>query len=138
MAKRWLRQRWERLLPLLESLGIDQEEEIALICAQELAAWRARPEITSVLSLREPMADTRKELRRRPLSSSNSWVNPRTGKPEHIALKYFNYTSVSGGHSLFDAQSELCRAPIDERSHSPIPAQPKNVQQFNSDLGTAL
>jgi hypothetical protein len=94
LAKRWLRQRWKQLLPLLESLGIDQEEEIALICAQELAAWRARPEITSVHSLKEPMADTRKEMRRGPLSSSNSWINPRTGKLEHIALKYFNYTSI--------------------------------------------
>ena len=89
-AKVWLQQRWEMLLPLLEGLTLSQEEEIARICREEIEAWRARPGKAS--SLRVPMTDTRNEIKKLPLTASNTWMNPRTGKPEHIALKYLNFS----------------------------------------------
>ena len=89
-AKVWLQQRWEMLLPQLTSLTLDQEEEIERLCREEIEAWRARPGKAS--SLRVPMTDTRNEIKKIALTASNTWVNPRTGKPEHIALKYLNFS----------------------------------------------
>ncbi len=93
MAKVWLQDRWDLLVPALEGLTADQEEEIARICQEEIEYWRSRPQMKSASSLKKPMTDTRNALRDRlPLRENNVWVNPRTGKPEHLALKYLNYS----------------------------------------------
>jgi hypothetical protein len=43
MASKWLEERLERLLPMLASLGQEQEEQIRRLCEEELQAWRQRP-----------------------------------------------------------------------------------------------
>ncbi len=92
MAKAWLRERWQTLLPALASLSADQEEEIARICVAEIVVWKERPSMKSLSSLKEPMTDTRNELKKIPLTDQNSYLNPRTQQREHIALKYLNYS----------------------------------------------
>ncbi len=42
MAKVWLEERLEVLIPALALLGKDQETEIERLCLEELDAWRAR------------------------------------------------------------------------------------------------
>jgi Telomere resolvase len=94
-AKVWLQERWELLIPALESLTVDQEEEIARICQEEIAYWRSRPQMKSATSLKRPMTDTRNMLRARlELRDNNTWLNPRTGEREHIALKHLNYSEA--------------------------------------------
>ena len=39
MAKAWLRERWEVLLPALALLTTGEEGEVARICAEEIEAW---------------------------------------------------------------------------------------------------
>src|SRR5579875_2990429 len=92
MAKAWLRERWKMLMPMLESLSSEQEAEIARLCAEEIAAWKARPSMQSPSSLKEPMTDTRNRIREIPVTEQNSYLNPRTGEREHLALKYLNYS----------------------------------------------
>ena len=93
MAKAWLQQRWAELIPALAKLSVDQEDQIARICADEIAAWKARPSMKSLSSLKEPMTDTRNEIRTKiPLTEFNGYVNPRTAEREHIVLKHLNYT----------------------------------------------
>ena len=92
MAKRWLQQRWDILLPALEQLTVEQEEEIARLCAAEIAAWKARPTMKSLSSLKEPMTDTRNAIRQVKLTAYNSYLNLRTREREHLALKYMNYS----------------------------------------------
>ena len=92
MAKAWLQKRWETLLPVLEKLTVEQEEEITRICVEEIEAWKARPSMKSLSSLKEPMSDTRNAIRELPLTAKNSYLNARTGKKEHIALKHMNYS----------------------------------------------
>ncbi|MGH2478663.1 MAG: protelomerase family protein [Ktedonobacteraceae bacterium] len=104
MAKAWLAQRWEMLLEVLEPLTVDQEDQIAQICAEEIAAWKARPSMKSLSSLKEPMSDTRNMIRELPLTERNSWLNPKTGKREHIALKHLNYSESEW--AAMDKQSE--------------------------------
>ena len=95
MAKVWLQQRWELLIPVLEGLTLDQEEEVARICQEEIAYWRSRPQMKSASSLKKPMTDTRYALRDKlPLTENNTWTNPRTSEREHIALKHLNYTEA--------------------------------------------
>jgi hypothetical protein len=91
MAKAWLRERWKTLIPALESLSSAQETEIARLCAEEIDAWKARPSMQSLSSLKEPMTDTRNRIREIPVTEQNSYLNPRTGEREHLALKYLNY-----------------------------------------------
>src|SRR5487761_271979 len=91
MAKAWLQKRWETLLPALERLTADQEEEIARICAEEIETWKSRPSMKSPSSLKEPMSDTRNAIRKLPLTKNNTWLNPKTNQREHIALKHMNY-----------------------------------------------
>lgn len=92
MAKAWLRERWTELIPVLASLSADQEEEIAQRCAAEVVAWKERPSMKSLSSLKEPMTDTRNEMKKIPLTEQNSYMNLRTGQREHLALKYLNYS----------------------------------------------
>jgi hypothetical protein len=95
MAKtRWLAERVEGLIEQLQPLGMAQEEEIARLCEQEIAAWRARPSMKVASSLRVPMTDARNALRTRlALTEQNSWINPRTQEREHLAFKYLNFTN---------------------------------------------
>lgn len=95
MAKVWLQDRWDLLIPALSNLLVDQEDEIARICQEEIAYWKSRPQMKSASSLKKPMSDTRNMLRERlEIRENNTWVNPRTGKPEHLALKYLNYSEA--------------------------------------------
>ncbi len=90
----WLAERMEFLLDRLRGLDVSQEEEIAELCAQEIAAWRARPTMRVVTSLKVPMSDARNVLRARlAVTDLNSWFNPRDGKREHLALKYLNFSN---------------------------------------------
>jgi hypothetical protein len=92
MAKVWLQERWDLLIPALSGLTAAQEAEIERICQEEIAYWKSRPQMKSASSLKRPMTDTRNALRERlELSDNNTWMNPRTGKSEHLALKYLNY-----------------------------------------------
>lgn len=88
MAKQWLLERWKALLPALEQAA--QEEEIARLCHEELAAWREREMNSS--SLRVSLTATRNQIRRLPLTDRTGWVNPRTRAREHVALKYLNFS----------------------------------------------
>jgi hypothetical protein len=79
------------LLPALEEAeGV--EEEIAQICQEEIEAWRARPTMRSLSSLKKPMTDTRKRLREIPLTEVNRYFNEREAEWEHVALRYLNYS----------------------------------------------
>ncbi len=105
MAKVWLQERWDLLIPALEGLTADQEEEIARICQEEIAYWRSRPQMKSASSLKRPMTDTRNALRDRlELRDNNTWTNPRTGEREHLALKHLNYSDAEWAE--MNAQSE--------------------------------
>ncbi len=92
MPKAWLKGRWDMLIPLLERLTVDQEEEVARICAEEVAAWKARPTMKSPSSLKEPMTDTRNRIKEIPLTDRNSYFNAKEQKREHIALRHLNYS----------------------------------------------
>lgn len=90
--KQWLAERMQALLPQLAALGVVQEAEIGRLCAEEIAAWRARPTMKALRSLNTPMIDARNAIRRElEVTRENSWVNPRTGEREHLALKYLNF-----------------------------------------------
>ena len=89
-AKKWLAERWETLLPTIATLGKDQDGELQQLCEAELANWRARPTMKSASALRIPLTETRNKIRELPLTPQNKWTNPRTKKPEHLALKYLN------------------------------------------------
>lgn len=93
MAKKWLAERWETLLPAIAALGHDQESELQQLCAAELAEWRARPTMTKPSALRIPLTDTRNKIKELPLTEHNRWLNPRTKKQEHLALKYLNVSA---------------------------------------------
>src|ERR1700730_8929571 len=93
MAKKWLAERWETLLPAIAALGHDQEHELQRICEEELAEWRARPTMTQPSALRIPLTDTRNKIKELPLTVHNRWTNPRTKKQEHRALKYLNVST---------------------------------------------
>lgn len=92
MAKAWLQERWVVLTEQLQGLTIDNEAEIERICTEEKALWRARPSIKSLSSLKEPMTDTRNEIRRFPFNERTRWFNPKTQEHEHIFLKHMNWT----------------------------------------------
>jgi hypothetical protein len=92
-VKQWLAERLAVLLPRLAVLGKDQEEEIKLLCEDEIAAWRSRPTMKSLRSLNTPMIDTRNAIKEQlALTQDNSWINPRTGEQEHLGLRYMNFS----------------------------------------------
>jgi len=90
-VKKWLAERLAVLLPSLEALNRDQEEEIKRLCEEEIANWRSRPTMKSIRSLNVPMIDARNAIRELALTDENSWVNPRTAEREHLSLKYMNF-----------------------------------------------
>jgi hypothetical protein len=102
------------LIPLLEELTVEQEEEVARICAEEIAAWKARPTMKSLSSLKEPMTDTRNRIKEIPLTDRNSYFNRRKGKREHIALKYLNYT---------EEEWAVMNQPTEDRFHARLENQ---------------
>jgi Spy/CpxP family protein refolding chaperone len=89
----WLDERLAALVPQLAALTSEQEAEIARLCEDEIAAWRARPQIKKPTALRPVMTAARKALRGQlKVTPANRWKNPRTGEYEHIALKHLNFT----------------------------------------------
>ena len=110
MTTRWLAERIDLLLGALAPLGQGQEEEIARICAQEIAAWRARPSITKESTLRNPMTDTRNAIRERlEVTAANRWLNPQTQQYEHLALRYLNFTEEEWIRVMGDTQERFQR-----------------------------
>jgi telomere resolvase len=91
MAKVWLQDRWPRLLDALSGLTLEQEDEIARICQEEMGYWRTGRKL-GLGSLGNAVSATRKHLEEHfsALDSSNSWFNPKEGKQEHLSLKYMN------------------------------------------------
>src|SRR5436305_1710266 len=91
--KAWQRDRMEMLIDVLLPLTAADEERIKQICDEEAAYFRARFDGKAISSLIEPMTDARGDLRAKlPLNDQNSYVNPKTQKREHLALKYLNWT----------------------------------------------
>jgi Telomere resolvase ResT/TelK catalytic domain len=89
----WLAVQMDAFVAAVTPLGVEQEQTIADLCRREIAAWRARPTMRVMASLKVPMTDARKVLRARlAVTERNSWLNPRTGEREHLALKYLNFT----------------------------------------------
>lgn len=93
MARKWLEERWEALLPALEPLGKEQEEQIRVLCEAEKEWWRQRPGMKE-RSLNTPMTETRNRIREvLLLREDNWWINPKSQVKEHIALKYLNFST---------------------------------------------
>jgi hypothetical protein len=110
MTTRWLAERIDLLLGALAPLGQGQEEEMARICAQEIAAWRERPSITKESTLRNPMTDTRNAIRDRlEVTAANRWLNPQTQQYEHLALRYLNFTEEEWIRVMGDTQERFQR-----------------------------
>jgi hypothetical protein len=92
MAKAWLRDRWEMLIDVLSPLTAADEQRIKEICEEEIAYWRALPSMKSHVSLKEPMLNTRAHLRTAlPVTDDNSFLDARSNKRVHLALRYMNY-----------------------------------------------
>src|SRR5216684_3418298 len=91
MPKAWLRERWETLIPAVEKLTVAQEEEVARLCAEEIAYFYERLAGLAPSSLSEPMSDTRNRIKELALTDQNSYVTDK-GEREHIARKYMNYS----------------------------------------------
>jgi hypothetical protein len=108
MATKWLEERWANLIPALEPLGNDKCEEIRAICEAEKEWWRKRPGIKKQGSLGKPMTDTRNHIREvLEVRDDNSWINPKTGVSEHIALKYMNFSTEEWRQMALPADVEL-------------------------------
>jgi hypothetical protein len=109
MAMKWLEERWAVLLPALEPLGVEQEEQIRALCEAEIESWRQRPGL-SVRSLRMPMTLTRNRIREVLLvGEENSWRNPKSGQREHLALKYLNFAREEWISMTLPGEEELSR-----------------------------
>jgi hypothetical protein len=94
MAMKWLEERWETLIPALDQLGKEQEEQMRLLCEAEKDWWRQRPGMNVVNSLRKPMTETRNHIREvLLLRDDNWWINPKSQAKEHLALKYLNFST---------------------------------------------
>lgn len=94
MKTKWLEERWIVFFPALASLGIGQEAQIQALCEAEIAAWRARPSMKQANSVTNPLTRTRKHIRESfSLTEENSWVNPKSGEREHLALKYLAFST---------------------------------------------
>ncbi len=92
MAKVWLEERLSVLLPALSTLGTAQEAEIARLCEEEIAAWRARPTMKKASALRPVMTAARNAIKQLPLTQENRYKDAKSGQWQHIALKYMNFT----------------------------------------------
>ncbi len=93
MSAKWLEARWDVLIPQVVRCGIAQEEEIRRLCEEEIAAWKSRSRCSTVSSLRTPLTQTRNRVRQLDVTAENSWVNPKTRKREHLALKYLTLSA---------------------------------------------
>lgn len=91
MSKSWLSERLAHFLPKLEGLTLADETRIAELCAEEIAAWRAQPDLRNPLSLKVPLVEARKAIRSLPLTEDNTYVN-RKGESEHLALRYLIFS----------------------------------------------
>jgi len=89
--KPWVAERMKVFLPKLAPLTLFDAEQIAALCAAEIEAWKDRPGLKSILSLKEPLKDARNAIKQLPLTAENSYVN-RHGETEHIALKYLTFS----------------------------------------------
>jgi hypothetical protein len=117
MASKWLEERWEVLLPTLAPLGCAQEEQIKRICEAELDAWRQRPSLKQVNSLRKPLTETRNRIREMfPVTEDNGWMNPKSGEREHLALKYLNFSTEEWMQMNLPSSEEL-----HQRQAHPLP-----------------
>jgi hypothetical protein len=92
-VKQWLAERLQVLLPRLAALGREQKAEIQRLCEEEIAYWRSRPTMKSLRSLNTPMIATRNVIKEQlPVTPENSWISPRTGEREHVALCHMNFS----------------------------------------------
>lgn len=108
MAVKWLEKSWEKLIPSLEPLGKEQEEQIRLLCEAEKERWRQRPGMQTDSSLKKPMTETRNHIREvLLLREDNWWVNPKSGKKEHLALKYLNFSTEEWTRMNLPAPEQL-------------------------------
>jgi len=108
MALKWLQERWERLLPALEPLGREQEEQIRQLCEAEKDWWRQRPRVKELSSLGKPMSETRNRIREVLLvREDNWWINPKSGVKEHLALKYMNFSTEEWTQISLPKEEEL-------------------------------
>lgn len=89
-AKRaWLDERLEVFIPALAPLGVDQEDQIAHLCEEEMTHWRSRMNKES--AMRPVVTMGRKAIAERiKLTHENRWMNPQQGEYQHIAFKYIN------------------------------------------------
>src|SRR5690349_9523896 len=86
----WIQERVKAFLPLIQSLGVEDEARIAQLCLQEITVWRERG--LAQASLNSPMTAMRNGIRGIQLTEQNTWVNPGNQKQEHIALKHMNFS----------------------------------------------
>jgi hypothetical protein len=70
MAYKWLTQDWKKFFAALDQA--ETEEDVKRICEAEIAGWRARGMQES--SLRNPMSDTRNEIRARLQGVKQEWA----------------------------------------------------------------
>src|SRR5437879_4774744 len=98
---KWLDERLAVLLPALQN---GPEDEIARLCAEELAHWRSRPEMKKASSLRVPMTAARKAIKALPFTETTRYKDAKTAQWEHLGLKYLNFTAEEW--AAMNAQSE--------------------------------
>jgi hypothetical protein len=108
MAMKWLEERWETLIPALDQLGKEQEEQMRLLCEAEKDWWRQRPGMNVVNSLRKPMTETRNHIREvLLLRDDNWWIDPKSQAKEHLALKYLNFSTEEWTQMALPAKETL-------------------------------
>lgn len=86
----WIEERVKEFLPLIISLGVEDEARIEQLCQVEIQAWRDRG--LAQASLNSPMTAMRKAIKGIALTEHNTWVNPQKSVAEHIALRYMNFS----------------------------------------------
>ena len=60
------------------------------------------------VATRKPMTETRNRIREvLEVRENNSWINPKTGMSEHIALKYMNFSTEEWTQMSLPADAEL-------------------------------
>src|SRR6202158_4756382 len=72
MAAKWLVKRWAILFSALEQAGT--QAEIEALCKAEIQAWREQPGIKQESSLRNPMNESRNEVRKRLHGDRQVWT----------------------------------------------------------------
>jgi hypothetical protein len=89
--KQWLQDRWLILDESLNGLTVDHEDQIKQICEDEIEYWR-NVQGLGLGTLGNTVSQTRKHLLEHfsVLDATNSWLNPKEGKQEHISTKYMN------------------------------------------------